>query len=399
MNEIVIVYNLYAKIRRSSLLMIAAIPPLTDASVMTQTQSQSLQIAANQIKTWGAELGFNDVRITDTDLELDAARLKAWLGKSMHMPLEWMTDHGDMRYTPSSLLAGTQRVISVRLNYLPADVDLVAPLKQENTAYISRYALGRDYHKLVRKRLAKLAAKIATAYPGSAQRALVDSAPAMEKALARKAGHGWVGKNSLIIHPEDGSYFFLGEIYTDLELPIDQPNDHDRCDDCEACLKVCPTDAFVAPYQLEVKRCISYLTIENSGPIPLEFREAIGNRVFGCDDCQIICPWNKEAATTEEEDFSPRNDLDSADLSRLFRWTEEEFLATTIGSPLRRTGYHNFLRNLAVGLGNAPSSDEHVTLLKQRLDENLSEMLNEHIRWAIERQESQRKRRRKSRRS
>ena len=366
---------------------------------MSQSHPLNLHTAARQIKAWGTELGFSDLRITDTDLELDAARLKAWLGDNMHMPLEWMTDHGDMRYTPNSLLNGTQRVISVRLNYLPEDVDLIAPLKDENAAYISRYALGRDYHKLFRKRLAKLAGKIAEAFPGSAQRALVDSAPVMEKALARKAGHGWVGKNSLIIHPEDGSYFFLGEIYTDLELPIDQPDDADRCDDCEACLKVCPTDAFVAPYQLEVKRCISYLTIENTGPIPLEFREAIGNRVFGCDDCQIICPWNKQPATTNEEDFSPRNDLDSAELSRLFRWNEEEFLTATVGSPLRRSGYHNFLRNLAVGLGNAPSNDEHIAVLKQRLAENISELLNEHIQWAIERQESNRKRRRKSKRA
>ena len=354
--------------------------------------------AANDIKQWAAEMGFSELRITDTHLELDAARLKRWLNEGMHLPLEWMTDHGDMRYTPESLMEGTRRVISVRLNYLPKDVELIAPLKDENTAYISRYALGRDYHKLFRKRLAKLAARIGEAHPGSSQRALVDSAPAMEKALARKAGHGWVGKNTLIIHPVDGSYFFLGEIYTNLPLPIDATDDEDRCGDCEACLKVCPTDAFTAPYQLEVKRCISYLTIENTGPIPHEFREAIGNRVFGCDDCQVICPWNKEAATSTEMDFSPRNNLEASDLSRLFAWSEAEFLAATEGSPLRRSGYVNFLRNLAVGLGNAPSSETHVALLRSRLAENISELLNEHIEWAIHRQLSGRKRRRKSKR-
>ncbi|NVK10783.1 MAG: tRNA epoxyqueuosine(34) reductase QueG [Gammaproteobacteria bacterium] len=351
-----------------------------------------------QIQKWATELDLDHVKFTDTSLSADGEALQRWMDEGLHEPLNWLNDHGDMRWTPSSLMPGVETVISVRLHYLPEDVDLAAALKQESRAYVSRYALGRDYHKVLRRRLAKLAKQINQAFPGTESRALVDSAPVLERALARKAGHGWVGKNTMMINPEEGSYFFLGEIYTTLKIEPDTPDDQDRCNDCDACLKVCPTAAFVAPYKLETKRCISYLTIENDGPIPVEFREPIGNRVFGCDDCQVICPFNKYPKTAKLDDFQPRNNLDTAELLDLFELSEEEFLARTEGSPLRRAGYHNFLRNVSVGLGNSPRSDAVINALQLRLSENLSEMLNEHIEWALKRQYDPTRRRRKLRR-
>lgn len=291
-------------------------------------------------------------------------------------------------------MPGTLRVISVRMDYLPADTDQIQVLKSPEKAYVSRYALGRDYHKLIRKRLSILAKKIEAAAPGAQQRAFVDSAPVMERPLAEKAGLGWVGKHTLVINAEAGSWFFLGEIMTNLPLPLSQQPQDNQCGDCIACLKVCPTDAFPRPYELDARRCISYLTIENKGPIPEEFREPMGNRVFGCDDCQAICPWNKFARPTQEDDFQPRHGLANSDLLTLFNWNEEQFLSRTEGSAIRRIGYERWLRNLAVGLGNAPSDPNIISALEQRLG-TVSDLLDEHLQWALAQQRQPNRRRKR----
>lgn len=341
---------------------------------------------AEQIKVWGKELGFQQVGITDTALPHVEERLHQWLSKNYHGTMGWMAEHGSKRYRPEELLPETIRVISVRMDYLPDDHHLIAVLRDEDKAYLSRYALGRDYHKVMRKRLTTLAKEIEHSVPHSIlQRPFVDSAPVMEKPLAIKAGLGWMGKHTLIINPNAGSWFFLGEIYTNLPLPIDNYQASDQCGDCEACLKVCPTDAFPEPYVLDARRCISYLTIENKGSIPEEFREPMGNRVFGCDDCQAICPWNKTASTTIEKDFSPRHQLDSSELSELFCWDEKQFLRKTEGSPIRRIGYHGWLRNLAVGLGNAPDSNRAIPALNTQV-EHPDAMVREHVQWALHQQ-------------
>lgn len=352
----------------------------------------------SQIITWAKEIGLECIGFTDTDLDEDGLRLRNWLKDELHQPLQWMGDHDDMRWTPTRLMPEVKSIISVRLHYLPEDMDIANALKAEEQAYLSRYALGRDYHKVFRKRLAKLAKKINQSFPGTVSRALVDSAPVLERAIARKAGHGWVGKNTMLIHPDGGSYFFIGEIYTSLELEPSQAIDEDQCGTCDACIKVCPTDAFVSPYNLEVSRCISYLTIENEGPIPVELREPMGNRVFGCDDCQAICPYNREPKLGEWEEFKPRYGLDSISLAELFAWDEDTFLARSEGSPLRRVGYENFLRNLAVGLGNAPQNEEILALLMEKLQTTDNEMLREHIEWAVTRQKNGKRRKRKLKR-
>ncbi|MGS2723122.1 tRNA epoxyqueuosine(34) reductase QueG [Porticoccus sp. GXU_MW_L64] len=336
-----------------------------------------------QIKIWGQELGFQQVAITDVDLTEAGQRLRDWLDNGYQGHMNWMADHGDKRYRPEQLHPGTLRVISVRMDYLPADSNMIAVLKQPDTAYISRYALGRDYHKLIRKRLAKLAQKIEQSVPHTVeQRPFVDSAPVMEKALAEKAGLGWVGKNSLVLNSQAGSWFFLGEIFTNLPLPTDQSTEKNQCGKCKACLTVCPTDAFPKPYVLDARRCISYLTIELKEAIPEEFRTPMGNRVFGCDDCQAMCPWNRFAKASQELDFLPRHQLDSTRLVDLFNWTENEFLERTAGSPIRRIGYQRWLRNLAVGLGNAPYSKDIIAALEARRGK-VSEMVWEHIEWAL----------------
>jgi epoxyqueuosine reductase len=343
---------------------------------------------ASQIKQWGIELGFQQVAITDINLGDTSRKLNKWLENGYHGDMKWMASHGDVRYRPEKLLPGTCSVIVARMNYLPPDSDMIAVLKDSDKAYISRYALGRDYHKLIRNRLKKLSKRIEIAIPGSLiQRPFVDSAPVMEKPLAEKAGLGWMGKNTLIINSEEGSWFFLGEIYTSLPLPKDKPSEKSKCGECKACIKVCPTDAFPEPYVLDAKKCISYLTIENKEGIPEEFRKSMGNRVFGCDDCQIICPWNKTAKTTSEIDFSPRHNLDSRKLAELFLWTESEFLEYTEGSPIRRIGYERWLRNLAIGLGNAVYSKKVVQSLTKRKDFP-SKMVQEHISWALVQQKN-----------
>lgn len=365
------------------------------------TDEERFTTLANEIKSWARELGFQQCGIALADLGEEKQRLDEWLARGYHGEMHWLAEHRGMKTQPTLLLEGTIRAISVRMDYLPPDTEPIKILKSPEKAYISRYALGRDYHKLIRKRLAVLAKKIEAWCEQNlpeqipSQRPFVDSAPVMERPLAQQAGLGWVGKHTLLINKKAGSWFFLGEIYTNLPLPFETEKPVDRCGTCEACLKVCPTDAFPKPYQLDARRCISYLTIEYDGVIPEEFREPIGNRVFGCDDCQAICPWNKYAKPTCEKDFHPRHGLDSRDLLTLFEWDEATFLKNTAGSPIRRTGYRNWQRNLAIGLGNAPSSDSIIAALEKRLTD-ASPVLAEHIQWAIRQQRTpDRKRKRK----
>lgn len=349
---------------------------------MASEQLNLIALTAS-IRDWAEQLGFQQLGITDVDLSEDAARLDAFLAAGYHGEMTYMASHGTMRSRPEELVPGTVRVISVRMDYLPEDTQMAQVLAQPEKAYISRYALGRDYHKLIRKRLQTLAEKITAVIGPFGYRAFVDSAPVLEKPLARKAGLGWMGKNTLILNRKAGSWFFLGELLIDIPLPVDEPNDRDHCGSCTACLEVCPTQAFVGERVLDARRCISYLTIELKGSIPEELRPLMGNRVFGCDDCQLVCPWNRFAKSTQEDDFQPRHSLDSSALAELFMWTEEEFLTRSQGSPIRRTGYERWLRNLAVGLGNAPTTIPVVEALKARL-QYPSELVQEHVRWALQ---------------
>lgn len=337
---------------------------------------------AEDLKVWGRELGFQQVGISDIAPGEHEQHLERWLAAGYHGEMDYMAAHGSKRSHPEQLVPGTRRVISLRMDYLPGDTQISERLADRETAYISRYALGRDYHKLIRKRLQQLAERISQQIGPFGYRAFVDSAPVLEKAFAQQAGLGWIGKHTLLINRQAGSWFFLGELYIDLPLPIDQPYDKEHCGRCTACLDICPTQAFVAPYQLDARRCISYLTIELKGPIPEDLRAGIGNRVFGCDDCQLVCPWNRFAKATAQTDFLPRHGLDNSQLAQLFLWSEEEFLQRTEGSPIRRTGYENWLRNLAVGLGNAPSSIPVLEALKARR-EDPSALVREHVEWAI----------------
>ncbi len=347
-----------------------------------KTNEPNLAEVADRIRDWASELGFQAVGITDTDLEADGERLNSWLTRGLNADLDYMVRHGSKRYRPAELVPGTCRIIAVRLDYRPEPDDPDRILADGETAYITRYSLGRDYHKLIRKRLARLARWIDEALEGYHYRAFVDSAPVLERAVARKAGLGWQGKNTLLIDPKGGSWFFLGEIYTDAPLPVDDPFRTDHCGSCTACLDVCPTDAFPEPYVLDAGRCISYLTIENDGAIPESLRPLMGNRVFGCDDCQLVCPWNKFSNATKEPDFQPRHGLDNTQLAELFLWDEATFLKRTEGSAIRRAGYQGWLRNLAVGLGNAPSTIPVIEALKARQD-HPSELVREHVLWAL----------------
>ena len=349
---------------------------------MTETTDHNLSHLPEMIGEWARELGFSDVGITHPDTGPHALRLQQWLDDGFHGEMGYMADHGDKRYTPRSLVDGTRRVISVRLDYRPEPDSPARVLTNPEKAYITRYAVGRDYHKLMRKRLATLAKKIDEAVGGYDYRAFVDSAPVLERALAQRAGLGWIGKNNMVIHPKAGSFFFLGEIFTSAPLPVDEPFEKEHCGSCAACLDICPTDAFEGPYRLDARKCISYLTIELSGSIPVELRAKMGNRVFGCDDCQLVCPWNKFSKPTAEPDFQPRHGLDNTELATLFLWTEEQFLKRTEGSAIRRTGYQGWLRNLAVGLGNAPSTIPVIEALKQRAD-HPSDLVREHVQWAL----------------
>lgn len=344
--------------------------------------SQDFFQLAQQIKSWGVELGFQQVGIADTDLTTAEVHLKEWLAHGFHGEMEYMDKQGTKRSRPSELVPGTLRIISVRMDYLPADPKILATLENPEQAYIARYTLGRDYHKVIRKRLTKLANRISMEIGQFGYRVFVDSGPVMEKPLAEKAGLGWIGKNTNLINKQGGSWFFLGELFTDLPLPIDSKAKN-HCGSCTACIDVCPTRAIVGPYQLDARRCIAYLTIEFRGSIPVELRKMIGNRVFGCDDCQLFCPWNKFAKTSSEMDFAPRHALDSQQLVDLFSWTEADYLKYTEGSAMRRIGYEGWLRNVAIGLGNAPSKPVVINALKSRLQDP-SILVREHVEWALQ---------------
>ena len=341
-------------------------------------------ITAADIKRLGLELGFQQVGITDgAGLAEDEAHLLSWLRQGRHGEMDYMARHGLKRSRPEALVAGAVSVISVRMDYLPPSSRHPRQvLNRPGLAYISRYALGRDYHKLMRRRLKRLARKIEARVGPFGYRCLVDSAPVLEKALARNAGLGWIGKHTNLINPKAGSYFFLGEIYTDLPLEKDPPFGGQHCGRCTACMDICPTAAIVAPQQLDARRCISYLTIELKGAIPVPLRPLIGNRVYGCDDCQLICPWNKFARHTEEDDFRVRHGLDAPTLIELFLWGEQEFLQKTEGSAIRRIGHERWSRNIAVGLGNAPTSAAAVKALKTRADDP-SALVRELVAWAL----------------
>ncbi len=337
----------------------------------------------DQVKQWAKELGFQDCGIASTDLGQHKSHLANWLDAGYHGELEYMSRHGTKRSNPAELVPGTVRVISLRMDYWPESAAAAEQiLGADQKAYVSRYTLGRDYHKLIRKRLAKLGQKLTEAVANSNYRVFVDSAPVLERGLAELAGLGWIGKNTMLIHPQAGSYFFLAELFTDIPLPVDQPFSSKHCGSCRRCLDLCPTQAFVGPHLLDARRCISYLTIELKGSIPEELRPLIGNRVFGCDDCQLVCPWNKFTRPTTEQDFSPRHQLDRQEMIALFAWTEEEFLQRTEGSAIRRTGYAGWLRNLAVALGNATPSEAVIRALQSRAD-HPSVIVREHVTWAL----------------
>ena len=339
---------------------------------------------AARIRLWGRELGFDAIGIADTALDAAETELQAWLDAGFHGEMDYMASHGTKRSRPAELVPGTVSVITARMNHLPQAVPMETVLADGTRAAIARYALGRDYHKLLRARLQKLAGRIAAEIGPFGHRVFTDSAPVLEVALAEKSGLGWRGKHTLLIHRDAGSYFFLGEIYTDLPLPADRPQAA-HCGDCRACLDICPTQAIVAPYTVDARRCISYLTIELKGAIPIELRPLVGNRIYGCDDCQLACPWNRFARRTVETDFSVRHGLDNASLVELFAWTETEFTSRLAGSAICRIGHERWLRNLAVALGNAPNSPAIVAALASRRD-HPSALVREHVAWALARQ-------------
>jgi epoxyqueuosine reductase len=342
-----------------------------------------------QIRALALELGFQSLGVAGVALDADADRLRQWIVQGMHGQLEYMARHGSKRWTPAELVPGTISVLSARMDYWPADsADALSVLERPDLAYVSRYALGRDYHKLLRGRLQKLADAIRTLIGDFGYRVFVDSAPVLEKPLARNAGLGWIGKHTNLISRDAGSYFFLGEIYTDLPLLPDEPVE-DHCGSCRRCLDACPTGALPAPYQIDARRCISYLTIELHGPIPLELRPMLGNRIYGCDDCQLVCPWNKYAHLAGEPDFRARHRLDDSSLIELFSWDEASFLSNTEGSAIRRIGHLRWLRNIAIALGNAPSSAAAIATLQTRVND-ADDTVREAVEWALARQQTSR---------
>ena len=355
---------------------------------MHNTQNTDWSQLSEDIKSFGAQLGFQKVGISDTRLERTEQYLQQWLDNGRHGEMEWMARHGHKRTRPADLVANTLRIISVRMDYLPHNVDqMESVLGDPQAAYISRYALGRDYHKLIRKKLQLLANHIQQAIGDFGYRVFVDSAPVMEKPLAEKAGLGWIGKHTNLLSRDAGSWFFLGELYTDIPLPIDPPAEN-HCGDCRACIDACPTQAITGPYEIDARLCISYLTIELGGTIPEKLRPLIGNRIYGCDDCQMVCPWNRFADFTRETDFHPRHHLDNVTLLELFDWDEKIFLSKTEGSAIRRIGHEQWLRNIAVALGNIPSNLPHkdeaaLHALEAKKNVSASDMVNEHIDWAI----------------
>ncbi|MCI0504904.1 MAG: tRNA epoxyqueuosine(34) reductase QueG [Gammaproteobacteria bacterium] len=355
-------------------------------SINTENKYQYLDLRqlANHIKSQARALGFQRVGIADTNLADAEIHLLNWLRNGYQGEMEYMRRHGVKRSRPADLQAGTVRVISAAVNYWPEmnHEQCRSVLDDPEKAYVSRYALGRDYHKLLRKRLQTLANNISQQIGEFGYRVFTDSAPVLEKALAEKAGMGWIGKHTNLITEHTGSWFFIGEIYTDLPLPADTPAGN-HCGTCQACIDACPTGAIIAPYTLDARLCISYLTIELRGSIPPELRPLIGNRIYGCDDCQIVCPWNRFARQTSEHDFLPRHHLDDVRLLELFSWTEQQFLENTEGSAIRRLGYECWLRNIAVALGNAPASGAIVTALQDKL-RHPSKLVREHVQWALQ---------------
>ncbi|AWB69102.1 tRNA epoxyqueuosine(34) reductase QueG [Saccharobesus litoralis] len=356
---------------------------------MTLTAEQLVHIKS-QIKAMAQTLGFQALGVSDIDLSIEEPRLQAWLDNNYHGEMDYMARHGMMRARPAELQPGTLRVISVRMDYLPEEAYFAQDLKEPNTAFISRYALGRDYHKLIRNRLKRLGQQISEKLEQELGfRPFVDSAPILERPLAAKAGLGWVGKHSLLLDEKAGSWFFLGELLVDLPLPVDEPV-QEQCGSCVACMTMCPTQAIVAPYVVDGRRCISYLTIELQEAIPEEFRPLIGNRIYGCDDCQLVCPWNRYAELSCEQDFQKRGNVASQDLLTLWAWDEDTFLKNTEGSAIRRIGHQRWLRNIAVALGNAPYSAAIVSALTSKRVE-VSELVVEHIDWALAQQAEKQK--------
>ena len=344
---------------------------------------QNLQTLADSIKSWGKALGFSEVGIADTDLAKAERHYQAWIEKGFHGDMDYMAKHGNKRTQPTELVAGTLRVISVRMDYQPPNAqDAEEVLAQSEKAFISRYALGRDYHKVLRQRMQKLCEQIEKEIGHFGYRVFTDSAPVLEVELAEKAGLGWRGKHTLLLTREAGSWFFLGEIYTDLPLPIDTKTSN-HCGTCTACIDICPTKAIIAPYQLDARRCVSYLTIEHKTSIPIEFRPLIGNRIYGCDDCQLTCPWNKFGQITQQDDFHVRHGLDDALLTELFAWDKATFETNMAGSAIYRIGHEQWLRNIAVGLGNAMTSPEVISALQSRANDS-SDMVREHVAWALQ---------------
>ena len=352
---------------------------------MSEISSIDLVELTNNIKAWGYSLGFQQVGISDIDLHQHEAHLQAWLENGFNGDMHYMESHGMKRARPAELVPGTLRVISVRMNYLPPDASFAQHLSTQDIGYVSRYALGRDYHKVIRKRLKQLGEKITQALSTTSYRPFVDSAPVLEHAIAEKAGIGWTGKHSLTINKEAGSWFFLGELFINLPLPVDAPVE-EGCGSCTACLTICPTNAIVAPYTVDARRCISYLTIESDEDIPEPLRPLMGNRIYGCDDCQLICPWNRYADITEEEDFHARESLHGQSLVTLFSWSEATFLRNTEGSPIRRIGYVKWLRNIAVAMGNAPYDVSIVAALNLQHGK-VNEQVDRHIEWALTQQQ------------
>lgn len=362
---------------------------------MKEVQSSGLPASpadlALKIKKWGKALGFQQVGITNTQLQAAEQHLQRWVKKGFHGEMGYMVKHGLKRSKPNLLVPKTVSIISARMDYLPETAEkMFANLNNPTRAFVSRYALGRDYHKILRKRLQKLATKIESEVGTLAYRAFVDSAPVLEKAIAEKAGLGWIGKHSNLINREAGSWFFLGEIYTSIALPADPPSSA-HCGQCQACIDICPTQAIVAPYQVDARRCISYLTIELKGVIPTALRPLIGNRIYGCDDCQLMCPWNRFAKLSSESGYSPRHNLHQAQLATLFSWSEEEFLTRTEGSAIRRIGHQHWLRNIAVALGNSTPSEPTMHALRSRQN-HPSQLVKEHVHWALARLATSQKR-------
>lgn len=358
---------------------------------ITNYPSQVLNDIRQLLTEWAAAEGFQQVGVTDVNMDAHEQHLQSWLDSGYAGEMQYMHAHGTKRSRPAELIPGTTRVLSFRLDYLKStNVEPEELICSDNKAYVARYSLGRDYHKVIRQKLKRIWQRIENylveqELPVAAGRVFTDSAPVLEKALAEKAGLGWIGKNTLLLNRNAGSWFFLGEIFTDLPLPIDSPQVDQHCGTCSACMDVCPTDAFVAPYQLDSKKCISYLTIEHRGSIDESLRQGMGNRIFGCDDCQIFCPWNKFAKFSAENDFTPRNNLEAPELLELFTWTENDFLSKTEGSAIRRTGFDGWQRNIAIALGNCDYSEVVIGALTNAL-EAANPMVKEHIEWALQQQ-------------